>query len=227
MSRRMGIKLRKFGRLCPITGYREESIRVGFPVIVQTDRGVEFGEIVAYERGLPKRIARDVRLKKVLRYATDDDIKTETELNVKEAAAIKVAVDKVRDYEFSIKVVNAEYIFDQSRVIFYYKLEERKRAPNFKELKRDLARMLNTKVDLRQVSPRDEAMMFGGLGPCGRPLCCMAWLDRPKHVTVKMVKDQGLQISPTRTSGLCGRLMCCLEYEYEGKDKKRKEGETR
>ena len=227
MSKKMAIRLRKFGRLCPITGYREESIKVGSPVIVQTDRGVEFGEIVAYARGLPKKIARDVRLKKVLRYATDDDIKAERELEAKEEAAIRVAVDKITEDEFPIKVVNAEYIFDQNRAVFYYKLEEGKRVPNLKELKRDLARMLKTKVDLRQVSPRDEAMMFGGLGPCGRPLCCMAWLDRPKHVTVKMVKDQGLQISPTRTSGLCGRLMCCLEYEYEGKDKKRKEGGVR
>jgi len=113
-------------------------------------------------------------------------------------------------------MVSAEYIFDLSRVILYYKLENEKRSVNLKDLKNGLAKEFKMKVDLHQVSPRDEAMMFGGLGPCGRPLCCAAWLEKPMHVTVKMVKDQGLQISPTKTSGLCGRLMCCLQYEHEG-----------
>lgn len=216
MSGKMAIRLRKFGRLCPITGYKEESIKVGSFVIVQTDRGNEFGVIVSYPRGLPKKIARDVRLKKVLRYATDEDVMSEGELARKEEEALKIGGDKVKEFEVPIKMVSAEYIFDLSRVILYYKLENEKRSVNLKDLKNGLAKEFKMKVDLHQVSPRDEAMMFGGLGPCGRPLCCAAWLEKPMHVTVKMVKDQGLQISPTKTAGLCGRLMCCLQYEHEG-----------
>ncbi len=216
MTTKMAIKLRKFGRLCPITGYKEEAIKVGAAVIVQTDRGTEFGEIISFPRGIPKKIAKDVRLKKVLRYATDEDIKSESELPGKEREALAIAQNKVNENEIHIKVINAEYIFDRSRLIFYYKTEDEKKSPNLKDLKNDLTKALQVRVDLRQVSPRDEAMMIGGLGPCGRPLCCSAWLEKPMHVTVKMVKDQGLQISPAKTSGLCGRLMCCLQYEYEG-----------
>lgn len=217
MAKKLAIKLRKFGRVCPITGYKEESIRVGASVIVKTDRGEEFGHIVAYTRGLPRAISRDVRLKRVLRYATDDDITISESLKDKEDEALVLGVRKAKEYELPIRVINTEYVFDKSRVIFYYKVEEGKRSPNLRELGKDLAKALGAKVDLKQVSPRDEAKIFGGLGPCGRPLCCAAWLEKPKHVTVKMVKEQGLQISPLRTSGLCGRLMCCLQYEHEKK----------
>ena len=215
MSTKMAIKLRKFDRLCPIVGYKEGVIKVGSAVVVLTDRGNEFGVIVEYPKGLPKRVARDVRLKKVLRYATDEDIKAEKELCGKEEEAFKTASAKIREHEVNIKLVNAEYLFDQSRAVLYYKLEDEKKTPNLKDLKLDLARELHTKVDMRQVGPRDEAMMFGGLGPCGRPLCCTAWLEKPRHVTVKMVKDRGMSISPSRTSGMCGRLMCCLQYESD------------
>ena len=217
MARKLAIKLRKFGRICPITGYKEESIRVGASVIVKTDRGEEFGQIVAYTRGLPHAISRDVRLKKVLRYATDDDIAISESLKDKEDEALVLGVRKVKEYELPVRLINTEYVFDKSKVIFYYKVEEGKRLPNLRELGKDLAKALGTKVDLKQVSPRDEARIFGGLGPCGRPLCCATWLEKPKHVTVKMVKEQGLQISPLRTSGLCGRLMCCIQYEHEKK----------
>lgn len=213
MSTKMAIKLRKFDRLCPIVGYKEGVIKVGSPVVVLTDRGTEFGVIVEYPKGLPKRVARDVRLKKVLRYATDEDIEAEKGMAAKEEEAFGVALSKIREHEINIKLVSCEYLFDQSRAILYYKLEDEKRSPNLKDLKLDLARVLHNKVDMRQVGPRDEAMMFGGLGPCGRPLCCVSWLEKPRHVTVKMVKDRGMQISPTRTSGICGRLMCCLQYE--------------
>lgn len=211
----MAIKLRKFNRVCPITGYREESIKVGAAVIVQTDRGLEDGEIVAYRRGLPKALSRDVRLKKVIRYATMEDIEKVKTIPDLEAKAGVVAAQKVREHELPIKVVNLEYLFDTNRLIVYYKTEEGKKARNLRDLSRDLATTLKARVDLRQVSPRDEARIFGGVGPCGRPLCCSVWLGKPKHVTVKMAKDQGLAISPTKTSGICGRLMCCLAYEYD------------
>lgn len=220
MTRKMAIKLRKFSRVCPITGYNEESIKVGSFVIVQTDRGTEFGQIIDYPMGLPKRIARDVRLKKVLRYATDEDVRFEKELWGKENETFTTSIQRFRENNIRAKIVNVEFLFDMSKLIIYYRSNEGKTPPNFKDIKTELSREFKTKADLRQVSPRDEAQMFGGLGPCGRGLCCVSWLEKPKHVTVKMVKDQGLQISPTKTSGVCGRLMCCLQYESEEPGKK-------
>lgn len=214
-KRHLAIKLRKFNRLCPITGYKEESIKVGAAVVVQTDRGIEYGEIVAYHRGLPRALSRDVKLKKVVRYATAEDaekIKTLPEL---ESQALLAASQKIKEHELPIKIVNAEYLFDTNRAIVYYKTEKDKKIPNLRDLSRDLSASLKARVDLNHVSARDEARIMGGLGPCGRPLCCSVWLEKPKHVTVKMVKEQGLALSPTKTSGICGRLMCCLEYEYK------------
>jgi len=213
----MAIKLRKFNRVCPITGYKEGSIKVGSPVIVQTDRGLEFGEIVSYHRGLPKALSRDVKLKKVIRYATAQDVAKVKTLPELEAKALATAAQKVNEHELLIKIVNTEYLFDTNRLTIYYKVQEGKKIQNLRDLTRDLCTNLEARVNLRQVSPRDEARLSGGLGPCGRPLCCSVWLEKPRHVTVRMVKDQGLALSPTKTSGMCGRLMCCLEYEHEKK----------
>ena len=218
MSKKLAIKLRKFGRICPITGYKEEAIKLGASVVVETDRGTEFGYIVAFPKGLPKATSRDVRLKKVLRYATDEDLKIAEGLNEKEDHAASLAMTKVKEHELPIKIINAEYVFDLKRIIFYYKLEERKRrSPHLKELTKDLSSDLKARIDMREINPRDEARIFGGLGPCGRTLCCASWLGKPKHVTVKMVKSLGLSISPTKTSGVCGRLMCCFSYEEKQK----------
>jgi cell fate regulator YaaT (PSP1 superfamily) len=219
-KKQMAIRLRKFNRVCPITGYKEESIKVGAPVVVQTDRGIEFGEIVAYEHGLPKSLSRDVRLKKVIRYATPQDVEKVKSIPELEARAMAVATQKAKEHELPIKIVNSEYLFDTSRAIVYYKVQEGKKVKNLRDLTRDLSTTLEARVNLRQVSPREEARIFGGLGPCGRALCCSVWLEKPKHVTVKMAKEQGLAISPTKTAGICGRLMCCLEYEYEKKQPK-------
>jgi cell fate regulator YaaT (PSP1 superfamily) len=211
----LAIKLRKFNRICPITGYKEESIRIGAPVIVQTDRGIEYGEIVSYPKGVPKAVARDVRLKKVIRYATPQDVEKIKALPELEEEGIGIALQRIKEHELPIRVITLEYLFDINRVFVYYKVEEGKKVKNLRDYTRDLSGALKARVNLRQISPRDEARFFGGLGPCGRPLCCAVWLAKPKHVTVKMVKDQGLAVSPTKTSGVCGRLMCCLEYEYE------------
>jgi len=213
-KKQMAIKLRKFNRICPITGYKEESIKIGAPVIVQTDRGVEFGEIVSYRWGLPRSVAQDVRLKKVLRYATAEDLSKVKSLSGLEAKGQAAATHKAREHELPIKIVNVEYLFDISKATVYYKVAEGKNVKNLRDYTRDISTALAARLTLRQVSPRDEARLLGGLGSCGRQLCCSVWLEKPKHVTVKMVKEQGLQISPTKTSGICGRLMCCLEYEY-------------
>jgi cell fate regulator YaaT (PSP1 superfamily) len=213
----LAIRLRKFNRLCPITGYKEESIKVGVPVVVQTDRGIEFGEIVAFSRGVPKTLSRDVKLKKVIRYATPEDMKKAAEIPTLESKGLQTAAQKAKEHELPIKIINIEYLFDTNRVVVYYKVAEGKKVKNLRDLSRDLSGTLKARVDLRQLSPRDEARIIGGLGPCGRQLCCATWLSKPRYVTVKMVKEQGLAISPTKTSGVCGRLMCCIEYEYNKK----------
>jgi cell fate regulator YaaT (PSP1 superfamily) len=183
-------------------------------VIVQTDRGVEFGEIVSCLRGFSRALSRDVRLKKVLRYATAEDVEKEKSIQKMETDAAGLVAQKVREHELPVKIINVEYLFDTSRVVVYYKTLNEKKALNLREFSRDLSVSLSARVDMRQVSPRDEARLFGGMGSCGRPLCCSIWLEKPRHVTVKMVKEQGLAISPTKTAGACGRLMCCFEYEY-------------
>lgn len=208
---KLGIKLRKYGRVCPITGYKEESIRVGSPVIVQTDRGIEYGEIVR----ITKSISRDVRLKKVVRYATAEDVEKEKTIEEMENRGCAIAAQKVKEHELKIRVINIEYLFDTSRAIVYYRAPEGGKAPNLRDFSRDLSEALAARVDLHQISARDEARLFGGLGHCGRSLCCATWLEKPRHVTVKMAKDQGLSVSSNKTAGACGRLMCCLEYEHE------------
>ncbi|OGB86927.1 hypothetical protein A3H38_00305 [candidate division WOR-1 bacterium RIFCSPLOWO2_02_FULL_46_20] len=213
-KKQLAIKLRKFNRVCPITGYREGAIKVGSPVVVQTDRGIEYGEIVSYMHGLPKALSRDVRLKKVIRYATPEDIKKVKTLPELEQKGLGIAAQKVNEHELPVKIVNVEYLFDINRIVIYYKLLDGKKIKNLRDLTRDLSTSLEARVNLRQVSPRDQARIMGGLGPCGRSLCCSVWLEKPRHVTVKMVKEQGLAISPSKTSGICGRLMCCLEYEH-------------
>jgi cell fate regulator YaaT (PSP1 superfamily) len=155
-----------------------------------------------------------VRLKKVIRYATPEDLGKVRSLPELESGALLTISQKVKEHELPIKVVNLEYLFDTSRIVIYYKIEEGEKARNLRDISRDLSSTLKARVDLRQISPRDEARILGGIGPCGRPLCCAVWLEKPRHVTVKMAKEQGLAISPTKTSGICGRLMCCLEYEY-------------
>lgn len=218
---KLAIRLRKFSRVCPITGYNEQSIKVGAPVIVGTDRGVEFAWIIAYPKGYPHSSTKEVKLKKVIRYASEADLKIAAELESKEEAAQAAALEKIKQYELPIKIVNVEVIFDGARTIFYYKVEENKKITRgTRDLEKDLSRILQTRVEMKQVTPRDEARLLGGLGPCGKALCCATWLTRPKHVTVKMVKEQGLQLSPTKTAGICGRLMCCLGYEVENAGKK-------
>lgn len=153
----------------------------------------------------------------MIRYASAEDLRRIEELDAKEDKAMKIGMQKVHEHELPIKIINVEYLFDEKKVHYYYRVIQQKKGLNTKEVTKDLAATLNAKVDMHLVSPRDEAKIIGGLGPCGRPLCCVAWLDKPRHVGVKALKEQGIAISPTKTSGICGRLMCCLQYEIEEK----------
>jgi cell fate regulator YaaT (PSP1 superfamily) len=185
---------------------------------VETDRGIEAGQIVSFEKGFPRDMPRDVRLRKVIRYADSNDLRHIESLDEKEKNALKTAMQKAKEHELPLKVMNVEYLFDDKKVHFYYRLMQQKKGLNLKELTKDLSTTLGAKVDMHLVSPRDEAKIIGGLGPCGRNLCCAAWLDKPRHVSVKALREKGMSINPSKTSGICGRLMCCLQYETEEKE---------
>lgn len=184
-------------------------IKKGDSVIVETSRGVEFGNVV-----LGKKEISDEEivspLKKVIRIATSDDKKT-VELNKeKEAEAFKLCNEKIAQHKLEMKLVDVEYTFDHNKILFYFTADGR---IDFRELVRDLASLFKTRIELRQIGVRDEAKMLGGLGICGRPLCCSVYLGEFEPVSIKMAKEQSLSLNPTKISGTCGRLMCCLKNE--------------
>jgi len=217
MERKLGIKLRKFNRICPISGEDSFSLKLDSHVVVLTDRGEEFGAVVMTNSKSYGKTASDVHLKKIIRKATAEDQRLADSLEQREEEASKIAMQKAKEFEIPIKVVGVESLFDTSRMAIYYRLVKENKIPDIKPLKKELSNIFKAEVTMRSVTPRDEAQLIGGLGPCGKALCCTTWLHKPKHITVKMVKDQGVQISPTKTSGVCGRLMCCFTYETSDK----------
>lgn len=180
-------------------------------VIVETARGVEYGKVVIGQITVNES---DVvlPLKKVIRVADDADagIVEGNKAAAKDAYAI--CQMKIAEHGLKMKMVDAEYTFDRNKIIFYFTAEGR---VDFRELVKDLASIFRTRIELRQIGVRDEAKILGGIGPCGRPLCCSTWLGDFTPVSIKMAKDQNLSLNPTKISGLCGRLMCCLKYEHD------------
>ncbi len=186
-------------------------IQVDQHVIVETARGIEFGHVVV---GV-KEVTEDEivpPLKKVLRIATEDDYKThrDNKLMAKEAFAICLA--KIEEHKLDMKLIDVEYTFDNNKVIFYFTADGR---VDFRELVKDLASIFRTRIELRQIGVRDESKMTGGLGPCGKPICCTTFLGEFEPVSIKMAKEQDLSLNPAKISGLCGRLMCCLKFEQD------------
>ena len=180
-------------------------------VIVETARGTECGEVAF---GL-REIADDEitsPLKRVLRKANEQDIQTLEENKEKEKAAFAVGVKKIKEHKLNMKLVSVEYTFDRSKILFYFTADGR---VDFRELVKDLAAVFRTRIELRQIGVRDDSKIVGGLGVCGRPFCCKSFLGDFQPVSVKMAKEQSLSLSPTKISGTCGRLMCCLKYEQE------------
>ncbi len=189
-----------------------EKFSIGDKVIVETSRGTECGEVAADNRFVAEdRVV--MPLKKVLRFATQDDIRHVEENKVLEKQAFDKCLVKIAEHGLDMKLVDVEYTFDNSKIIFYFTADGR---IDFRELVKDLAAIFRTRIELRQIGVRDEAKMLGGLGICGRPFCCSQFLGEFAPVSVKMAKEQGLSLNPTKISGTCGRLMCCLKYEQEG-----------
>lgn len=210
MHRVIGVRFKKAGKIYYFSP-GEMDIQKDEYVIVETARGVEFGKAVI---GVKEVDDQDVvlPLKDVLRIATDKDKLIVKENKVESAKAFEVCHEKISKHDLEMKLVDVEYTFDRNKVLFYFTADGR---IDFRELVKDLASVFRTRIELRQIGVRDEAKMLGGIGPCGRMLCCSTFLGDFEPVSIKMAKDQNLSLNPTKISGLCGRLMCCLKYEND------------
>ncbi len=190
----------------------------GDAVIVETVRGVEYGEVVTGVKEVNDDLITPP-LKKVIRIATADDAQHQADNRSKEKNAMAMCQKKVDEHKLQMKLVGCEYTFDNSKILFYFTSDKR---VDFRSLVKDLAAVFHTRIELRQIGVRDEAKMMGGLGLCGRPVCCGAFLGDFQPVSIKMAKEQNLSLNPTKISGVCGRLMCCLKYEEDHYEATRK-----
>ena len=204
----VGIRFKKVGKIYYFEP-QDLKINKGDYLIVETARGIELGECVI---GIKEISEEEIisPLKKVLRIATEEDILKHKENKDKEVAALEICLKKIEEHNLNMKLIDVEYTFDNNKVIFYFTADGR---VDFRELVKDLATIFKTRIELRQIGVRDEAKMIGGLGPCGRPMCCSSFLGDFASVSIKMAKEQNLSLNPTKISGICGRLMCCLNYE--------------
>ncbi len=186
-------------------------VKDGENVIVETARGIEIGIVALKNFSIPgDNITQP--LKKMIRSATKEDLDKAALNKKKEADAFKVCCNKICEHKLDMKLIEVEYAFDGSKILFYFTADGR---IDFRDLVKDLAYVFKTRIELRQIGVRDEAKMIGGLGICGRPLCCSSFLGEFMPVSIKMAKEQSLSLNPTKISGTCGRLMCCLKYEEE------------
>ncbi|PKM77484.1 MAG: stage 0 sporulation protein [Firmicutes bacterium HGW-Firmicutes-15] len=195
-------------------------LQAGEAVIVETVRGVEYGEVALKK----KDVSEDqlvLPLKKVIRKANEEDRTTYQRNKEKEAEALELCREKVKVHNLPMRLIDVEYTFDMGKIIFYFTAESR---VDFRDLVKDLASIFKTRIELRQIGVRDEAKMLGGIGTCGRILCCNNFLGEFAPVSIRMAKEQRLSLNPTKISGICGRLMCCLKYESEMYSSKRSEG---
>ena len=210
MTKVIGVRFRNAGKVYYFAP-ENLSIDQGDHVIVETARGVEYGYVVL---GI-KEVEDDKiiqPLKPVMRVATPEDDEKALKNREKEKEAFKICQEKIRKHELEMKLIDAEYTFDNNKVLFYFTADGR---IDFRELVKDLASVFKTRIELRQIGVRDETKILGGIGICGRPLCCHSYLSDFAPVSIKMAKEQNLSLNPTKISGVCGRLMCCLKNEQE------------
>ncbi|WP_026688715.1 PSP1 domain-containing protein [Alteribacter aurantiacus] len=210
MHQVVGVRFKKAGKIYYFSPGTID-IETDDYVIVETARGVEFGKVVIG----PKEVDENdvvLPLKNVLRLATEKDKLVVQENREEAKKAFDVCFKKIDDHKLEMKLVDVEYTFDRNKILFYFTADGR---IDFRELVKDLASIFRTRIELRQIGVRDEAKMLGGIGPCGRMLCCSTFLGDFEPVSIKMAKDQNLSLNPTKISGLCGRLMCCLKYEND------------
>ena len=210
MTKVIGVRFRQAGKIYFFSPGKLE-IKPQDRVIVETARGVEFGKVVTG----PKEVEDDKitqPLKSVIRIANEEDYKKEEKNREKEKEAFNICLEKIRKHGLEMKLIDAEYTFDNNKVLFYFTADGR---IDFRELVKDLAAVFRTRIELRQIGVRDETKIMGGIGICGRELCCHSYLSEFVPVSIKMAKEQNLSLNPTKISGVCGRLMCCLKNEEE------------
>ena len=186
-------------------------LKAGDAAIVETIRGIECGNVAIGKREMSEE-ELVLPLKTVIRKATDVDIENFNRNKQKEEEAMHICKEKVKEHQLPMRLIDVEYTFDMGKIIFYFTAEGR---VDFRELVKDLAAIFKTRIELRQIGVRDEAKMLGGLGTCGRVLCCNCFLGEFAPVSIRMAKEQNLSLNPTKISGICGRLMCCLKYESD------------
>ena len=210
MTRIVPLKFQQAGRQYKFNAQSLE-LKAGDKVIVETDRGRAMAIVVIPPREIPDNEAPE-GLKNILRTATEEDLALAETNTSREKDAYRHCVERIKSRKLEMKLVRAEYAFDGSKIIFYFTADGR---IDFRELVKDLAHYFHTRIEMRQIGVRDEAKLVGGLGICGRELCCSSFLTQFNPVSVKMAKEQGLALNPTKISGQCGRLLCCLGYEFE------------
>ncbi len=204
----IGVRFKEVGKIYYFDPDQKD-YSLGELVIVETARGVECGTVaIANKEVADESIVKP--LKKVVRSANKEDLRRMEENRQKEKRAYRICQEKIAANKLEMKLVGVEYAFDNSKILFYFTADGR---VDFRELVKDLASVFRTRIELRQIGVRDEAKMLGGLGICGRPFCCSSFLGEFQPVSIKMAKEQGLSLNPTKISGTCGRLMCCLKYE--------------
>lgn len=210
MTRVIGVRFRNVGKIYYFSP-KDLEIHTGDHVIVETARGVEYGHVVLTPRDVEdEKVIQP--LKEVIRIANPQDDKKEEINRKKEKEAFQVCLKKIREHSLEMKLIDVEYTFDNNKILFYFTADGR---IDFRELVKDLAAIFKTRIELRQIGVRDETKILGGIGICGRPLCCHTYLSEFVPVSIKMAKEQNLSLNPTKISGVCGRLMCCLKNEEE------------
>lgn len=210
MIKIIGVRFRQVGKVYFFNPLKYE-FKVGDHVIVETARGVEYGRVVIPTKQMPDDQVPQP-LKPVIRMATKEDDEKEQQNKVKEKEAFQICLEKIRKHGLNMKLIDSEYTFDNNKLLFYFTADGR---IDFRELVKDLASVFKTRIELRQIGVRDETKLMGGIGICGRALCCHSYLSDFVPVSIKMAKEQNLSLNPTKISGVCGRLMCCLKNEQD------------
>ncbi|MBQ1352583.1 MAG: stage 0 sporulation family protein [Firmicutes bacterium] len=210
MEKVVGVKFKKAGKIYYFSP-GDYDIKAGDNVIVETARGLEFGIVTMGCKEVPESEIVSP-LKSIIRVANENDRKKHADNLSKKEDALRKCQEKIDKHGLEMKLIDVEYTFDNSKVIFYFTADGR---VDFRELVKDLASVFHTRIELRQIGVRDEAKMIGGIGHCGKPLCCHQWMSEFEPVSIKMAKTQNMSLNPTKISGICGRLMCCLKYEND------------
>lgn len=210
MEEIVGVRFKNVGKVYYFKPGNIE-VKIGDKVIVETVKGLECGTVALGKKEV-KNTQITQPLKNIIRIANENDIKKLAENKKKEKEAFNKCLKKIEKHKLDMKLIDVEYTFDNNKILFYFTAEGR---VDFRELVKDLASVFKTRIELRQIGIRDEAKMMGGLGICGRSFCCKTFLEEFQPVSIKMAKDQGLSLNPTKISGTCGRLMCCLKYEQD------------